>query len=222
MRRGDLGKLVMGEAHYPWAGGGRGQPATQPEAQLRQWYYIQALSGDFIVEQSIHSLDVATWIINADPIRATGAGGRKLRPSGSIWDHFAVNYWFPGDVVLSFTCVQTIPMMRDEITCRVYGSEGYIATDYFGEVFIRGNDPYRGGEVGNLYTTGAQTNIREFHQSITEQAYANPRFAEDVVRQVALALGSDDRITWFTVEAENQESIHNHSAYAFIERDQRS
>jgi predicted dehydrogenase len=201
VHRGDLGKLVLGEAHYPWAGGGRGQPATDPEAQLRQWYYILPLSGDFIVEQSIHSLDVATWIINADPIRAMGAGGRKLRPAGSIWDHFAVNYWFPGDVVLSFTCVQSIPMMRDEITCRVYGSEGYIATDYFGEVFIRGNDPYRGGNVGNLYTTGAQTNIREFHQSITEQTYANPTVAPSVRSNLTAVLGREagyrgGELTW--------------------------
>jgi GTP cyclohydrolase I len=53
---------------------------------------------------------------------------------------------------------------------------------------------------------------------VTEQAYENPMFVEDVVREVALRLDNDENITWFTVETENFESIHNHSAYAFIER----
>ena len=50
------------------------------------------------------------------------------------------------------------------------------------------------------------------------KAYENPRFVEDVVREVAKKLKKDPNITWFTVESENFESIHNHSAYAFVER----
>jgi GTP cyclohydrolase I len=53
---------------------------------------------------------------------------------------------------------------------------------------------------------------------VTERAYNNPMFVEDVVREVASRLSLDSNITWFTVEAENFESIHNHSAYAYIER----
>ena len=54
---------------------------------------------------------------------------------------------------------------------------------------------------------------------ITEHAYENPKFAEDVVRDVALALNSDPRIGRYTVDVENIESIHAHSAFARIERD---
>ncbi|RKZ24870.1 GTP cyclohydrolase I FolE2 [bacterium] len=53
---------------------------------------------------------------------------------------------------------------------------------------------------------------------ITETAYDNPRFVEDVVRAAAQKLIDDDRITYFKVEAESAESIHNHNAYAMIER----
>jgi len=53
---------------------------------------------------------------------------------------------------------------------------------------------------------------------VTEHAYENPMFVEDVVREVALRLEKDENITWFAVETENFESIHNHSAYAYIER----
>lgn len=54
---------------------------------------------------------------------------------------------------------------------------------------------------------------------VTERAYDNPKFVEDMVRDVASALNADDRIDSYVVESENFESIHNHSAYALIERD---
>jgi GTP cyclohydrolase I len=54
---------------------------------------------------------------------------------------------------------------------------------------------------------------------VTERAYENPKFVEDLVRDVASRLNRDDRVAAYTVEAENFESIHNHSAYALIEHD---
>ncbi|HEX4327091.1 MAG TPA: GTP cyclohydrolase FolE2 [Burkholderiales bacterium] len=56
---------------------------------------------------------------------------------------------------------------------------------------------------------------------VTERAYDNPKFVEDLVRDVAAALDADKRVLAYTLEAENFESIHNHSAYAVIERDKR-
>jgi GTP cyclohydrolase I len=57
---------------------------------------------------------------------------------------------------------------------------------------------------------------------VTERAYDNPKFVEDMVRDVAAVLNLDERITRYVVESENFESIHNHSAYALIERDKKS
>jgi len=57
---------------------------------------------------------------------------------------------------------------------------------------------------------------------VTEKAYDNPKFVEDIVRDVAEVLNGDDRIDAYVVESENFESIHNHSAYALIERDKRN
>lgn len=59
---------------------------------------------------------------------------------------------------------------------------------------------------------------REDEKYITERAFQNPKFVEDVVRDVAETLSKEANITWFTIEAENFESIHNHSAYAYLER----
>ncbi|MEQ9460008.1 MAG: GTP cyclohydrolase FolE2 [Phycisphaeraceae bacterium] len=56
---------------------------------------------------------------------------------------------------------------------------------------------------------------------VTEAAYDNPKFVEDIVRDLAIALEQDDRVTWYRVDSENFESIHNHNAFAVIERDKR-
>jgi GTP cyclohydrolase I len=60
---------------------------------------------------------------------------------------------------------------------------------------------------------------RPDEKHVTERAYDNPKFVEDMVRDIAVQLNADDRIGAYVVESENFESIHNHSAYALIERD---
>ena len=60
---------------------------------------------------------------------------------------------------------------------------------------------------------------RPDEKHVTERAYDNPKFVEDIVRDIAQALYEDNNITWFSVSVENFESIHNHSAYALIEHD---
>ena len=57
---------------------------------------------------------------------------------------------------------------------------------------------------------------------VTEYAYDNPKFVEDMVRDVAAVLNADDRIDAYVVESENFESIHNHSAYALVKKDKRT
>jgi myo-inositol 2-dehydrogenase / D-chiro-inositol 1-dehydrogenase len=190
VRRGDIGDLVMVESYYPWRGGGRGAPPSSPAERLRSWYYVLELSGDFIVEQSIHALDVATWIVDADPIRAVGMGGRKVRPPGSIYDHFVLRYDFPGDLAMSFTCIQAIPEVRDEIRARAFGAEGVIDTDYYTGVVLRGKEAYRGDEP-NLYTTGTEVNIREFHQFIAAGQCDNPTVGPSVRSNLTAVLGRE-------------------------------
>ena len=198
---GDIGKLVCGEAHYPWRGSGSGTESADPEERLRRWYSTLALSGDVIVEQDIHALDVAAWFVDADPVRAFGTGGRGIRVYGNIWDHFSVTYWFPGDVVLTFTSVKMIPEAQNEISCRVFGDAGMVYADYYSDVWIRGKNPYPGGNVGNLFTDGAATNIKEFYRMVTEGDYTNPTVAPSVRSNLTSVLGraaayAGDVVTW--------------------------
>ncbi len=60
---------------------------------------------------------------------------------------------------------------------------------------------------------------RPDEKHVTEAAYDNPKFVEDIIRDLALALDDDDRITWYEIDSENFESIHSHNAYAQITRD---
>ena len=62
---------------------------------------------------------------------------------------------------------------------------------------------------------------REDEKYVTERAYTNPRFVEDAVRDLALAMQADERVRWFRVSVTSHESIHNHDAFAAIERDKR-
>lgn len=191
VHQGAIGPLVLVEAFYPWAGGGRGAPPAKPEEQLRSWYYVLPLSGDFIVEQSIHALDVATWVINADPIRARGTGGHKVRPANSIYDHFALAYDFPGDLTLSFTCIQSIPMVKNEIRVRAFGAGGFIDADYYTGVLLRGQETAVRGEVGDLYKEGTVVNISEFHDAVTKGDCSNPTVVPSVRSNLTAILGRE-------------------------------
>ena len=78
-------------------------------------------------------------------------------------------------------------------------------------------------EIVNLVEAKASCDIfsvlkRQDEKFVTEKAYENPKFVEDIARDVAKQLMDDKNITWFSVSAENFESIHNHSAYAYIEK----
>lgn len=78
-------------------------------------------------------------------------------------------------------------------------------------------------DIVNLVEVSASCDIfsvlkREDEKFVTEKAYNNPKFVEDIARDVAKKLMADDNITWFSVSAENFESIHNHSAYAYIQK----
>ncbi len=63
---------------------------------------------------------------------------------------------------------------------------------------------------------------RPDEKHVTEKAFENPKFVEDIIRDLAIALEDDDRITWFAISSENFESIHSHNAYAELTRDKRS
>jgi GTP cyclohydrolase I len=90
---------------------------------------------------------------------------------------------------------------------------------------LRSEKPLPLAEMVSLIETSASSELysvlkRPDEKAVTERAYANPVFVEDLVRNVAAKVIADRRITWWQVEAENFESIHNHNAYALVEKHQ--
>ncbi len=189
MHEGAIGKLISADAHYPWSGNVHDQLAATPEDRLRYWYQTLALCGDVIVEQDIHALDVATWFANAEPVSAVGSGGRAVRKHGNIWDHFSVIYQFPNEFSVTFTSQKAVPGVRDEIRCQVFGTEGVANTDYMGEVAIDGKNPFAGGVIEGLYSSGAQRNIDDFYQLIAQGKFDNPTVAPSVRSNLTCILG---------------------------------
>jgi predicted dehydrogenase len=186
---GAIGKLSSCQASYLWDAGVHDRPVTTPEERLRYWYNSRALCGDVIVEQDIHTLDVASWIANADPVTAFGNGGRLARQYGEIWDHFAVTYVFPEDFVVNFLSQKSVPSAPDEIRCRAFGTEGVIDTRYGGDVAITGKHPYPGGNTATIYGAGAQQNIANFYDQITGEVYSNATVAPSVRSNLTCVLG---------------------------------
>jgi predicted dehydrogenase len=113
IRSGAIGELVAIESSYNtgalWHRGDKPE-WSRMEYQLRNWLYHTWLSGDFITEQAIHSLDKTAWLLgDASPVKAMGIGGRQQRTDpkyGNVFDHFTVFYEYPGGQSVYFTCRQ--------------------------------------------------------------------------------------------------------------------
>jgi len=198
---GDIGKIVCGEASFKcgdvWKYGWNPvepilkENPTDPETRLRAWGMDKVLSGDIVVEQTIHAIDVATWILDADPVSAYGSGGRKHYEYGDIWDYFAVIYHFPNNVLVNLMAKQCDGDEFGDNGCRMYGLTGTIDTHYGGNVAISGSNPYKGGNTGNLYPEGTSANIATFHDLITKGQFANTTVAPSVRSNLASILARD-------------------------------
>lgn len=113
---GAIGKLTGGECCWlgpcvrTWGYFHPRQPAwTDLEWQLRNWHFFTWLSGDHIVEQHVHNLDVINWAMGAPPVDCIGMGGRQWRTQpefGNVWDHFAVRYRYANGATVSSMCRQ--------------------------------------------------------------------------------------------------------------------
>jgi len=190
---GEIGRVISGEASYfcgpTWDRMFKyyeNGPIT-PENRLRAWGLDQELSGDVITEQNIHALDVAAWILDANPLFAVGTGGR-YRTAGNCWDYFSVIYTYPNNVIVTFNSKQ-FGKGYDDILCRMYGETGMVDTHYFGSVSISGDKPFKGGDVGNLYSDGAIINIADFYTNITKKRFANTTVSPSVRSNLTTILG---------------------------------
>jgi len=131
---GAMGQAVM--AHSAWDQGNiwperrgkRGDWKSQMDYEVRYWYFFKWLSGDHIVEQNIHNIDVINWFLGAHPVRAAGVTARFNKYEfGDINDHFAIGYEYPNGVLSSNTCVQ-VDGVEGDVSETIRGTKGTFTT----------------------------------------------------------------------------------------------
>lgn len=126
---GAIGDIITLRAYWVnggpiWHRGERGDTAL--EKQIRNWYHYIWLSGDHIVEQHVHNLDVCNWVMGNDhPVRCWGMGARQQlgNKSGEIWDNFAVEYEYKNGVRMFSYCGQ-IKRSWSSVSEAVHGTKG--------------------------------------------------------------------------------------------------
>jgi predicted dehydrogenase len=118
------------------------------EWQLRNWLFTGWASGDHIVEQHVHNLDVINWALGAHPVKCMGMGGRAARTDpmfGNIFDHFAVEYEYPNGVRVLSMCRQTAGA-AENVSERVVGTKGRTYSDS-SDGYIEGANPWKPAEA---------------------------------------------------------------------------
>ena len=214
VHNGDIGELAFGEASYHCGRlGTQAEPGTA-EARLKNWVFDKALSGDIITEQNIHTLDVASWVMDEEPLFAFGTGGRKVRTDvGDCWDYFTVLFQYPKNVGITFNSRQFNGHgSREGIRNRMFGSKGVLESEYGGKVLIRGEKFYRGGDTGQIYPEGASNNIATFYEDVTKEKFDNPTVGPSVRSNLVTILGrtaayENRQVRWGEIVKSNERIV---------------
>ena len=135
-----------------WLGNARAGLERLPDEgelqyQLRNWYYFTWISGDFIVDQHIHNIDIINWIKGGHPVRAQGMGGRQVRNDrklhGQIFDHHFVEYEYADGSKLFSQCRQGQAGTHQEVSEHVVGTKGRADLNVGSKLFrITGPNPW--------------------------------------------------------------------------------
>ncbi|HZP03934.1 MAG TPA: Gfo/Idh/MocA family oxidoreductase [Terracidiphilus sp.] len=154
---GALGKVGAITAYYfaPASVEKVAAGASPDEHRLRNWLWDRALSGDILVEQNIHIIDLCNWLLGAHPLKAVATGGRNvLTHAGDCWDNYQVEFTYPNDVRVSFSSTQFGSYGLFEAGLRLFGADGAATIPYSGPVQIVGAQPWAWTESMN--TSAAQ------------------------------------------------------------------
>lgn len=160
VRNGIIGEIVSATSH--WDQGAWWNKRHRPEWSdmeycIRNWFNIKWLSGDHILDQGIHNIDIVTWFMGENPLHAVGFGGRARRLTGDIFDFFSVDYYYKNNRRMLHTARQ-IDGCDGNVSEQVMGTKGIAQLNDRGEIKIldwNGNPlweyDYAGKPVKNPY-----------------------------------------------------------------------
>jgi len=154
IHNGDIGEIVSGQCYWNmgalWVDRAQqnwenrtAKAWSDMEWHCRNWLFLTWLSGDHIVEQHVHNLDVINWAIGSHPVKCSGMGGRQVRTApqyGNIFDHFAIEYEYANGAKVMSMCRQT-DGCHNNVSERVIGTQGFSYTDG-ANGYIKGTNAY--------------------------------------------------------------------------------
>ena len=223
---GQIGKIASIAGYY------NAPPATYPdrgamphdEQRLRNWLWDKTLSGDILLEQNIHVIDVCNWVMGSHPLKATARASRKvIQNFGNINDNYEVIFEYPGEVELVFSSTQFNAPGYFDVKETFFGTEGIAEMPYKGALRIQGQKPWTW--TGSEQVSGAKfaadgafsDNLadadkmkdRSFIESITGNKFQNQIAAGvDSARTCMMARKSAETgrtVSWQDIEADTEQ-----------------
>ncbi|MCX6620407.1 MAG: Gfo/Idh/MocA family oxidoreductase [Acidobacteria bacterium] len=128
LKNGEIGEISAARGSWIDKDPFQRKPYDASVEKLRNWFCYREYSGDIIVEQDCHNLDVLHWFLGGLPIRAVGYGGRKVRTSMDILDHLTVVYEWPNGIHVNFEANQLTPIGYSRIGEEFTGTKGTLLT----------------------------------------------------------------------------------------------
>lgn len=210
--RGAIGPIVAGRAHYNAGPMGPKDIAglSSVEQRLRNWVWDRVLSGDIMVEQNVHVLDVCNWVLDAHPVRAFASASRAVRTHwGNTSDNYQAVFWYPNDARLTFSSTQFLELPWGDSAQSFYGPAGAFESEWgnglAGSAQIRGETEWA---FGRLVPNPEERRMHQFVESIRNGRNLNEAdMGADSTLTAILARLSAERgreVTWEEMVREDQ------------------
>ena len=136
VKNGIIGDIVSATSHWnqgAWWNKRKRKEWSDMEYNIRNWFNIKWLSGDHILDQGIHNIDVVTWFMGETPLKAVGFGGRARRLTGDIYDFFSVDYYYNNNKRMLHTARQ-IDDCDGNVSEQILGTKGIAQLNDRGEI----------------------------------------------------------------------------------------
>jgi predicted dehydrogenase len=131
VKNGAIGEVLSATAHWnqgAWWNKSKKKEWSDMEYNIRNWFNIKWLSGDHLLDQGIHNIDIATWFTGMLPVKAVGYGGRARRLTGDIFDFFSVDYRYEKNKRMMATARQ-IDGCDNDVSESIMGTTAVLYTD---------------------------------------------------------------------------------------------
>ncbi|MDR3127088.1 MAG: Gfo/Idh/MocA family oxidoreductase [Tannerellaceae bacterium] len=189
VKNGLIGEPISATAH--WNQGAFWDKRKRPEWSdmeycIRNWFNIRWLSGDHLLDQAIHNIDVATWFMGQHPVKAVGYGGRARRLSGDTFDFFSIDYTY-GDNKRMLATARQVDGCDGNVSEQIYGSKGIaLLGDEIRIVDYAGNELWKYDYVAAPVKNPYEQEHVHFIESIRLNKAINQ--AEDLANSTQIAI----------------------------------